>query len=77
VPGVELRSLICRSYPKDALEWQDIRLPGHFAVWLASREADFLHGSFVWAQWDVDEMIELFPKRIEDEHYFLKIALGA
>lgn len=28
--------------------WEDIRLPGHFAVWLASREADFLHGRFVW-----------------------------
>lgn len=33
------------------------RLPGDFAVWLASPEAIFLAGKFVWAQWDVDELL--------------------
>jgi len=32
------------------------KLPGHFCVWLASPEADFLHGKFVWSNWDVDEL---------------------
>jgi hypothetical protein len=26
-------------------------------VWLASDEADFLSGRFLWASWDVDELI--------------------
>jgi hypothetical protein len=33
------------------------RLPGDFAVWLASPEATFLNGKFVWAQWDVNELL--------------------
>jgi len=32
------------------------KLPGNFCVWLASPEAAFLHGRFVWANWDVDEL---------------------
>jgi hypothetical protein len=27
-------------------------------VWLASKEAEFLKGRFVWANWDVEEMIK-------------------
>ena len=34
-------------------------LPGNFAVWLASPEAKFLSGRFVWAEWDVDELLLL------------------
>lgn len=33
-------------------------LPGHFLVWLASPEASFLNGKFVWANWDVEELKE-------------------
>jgi hypothetical protein len=33
-----------------------VALPGHFNVWLASPEAEFLKGKFVWANWDVDEL---------------------
>jgi hypothetical protein len=32
-------------------------LPGNFAVWLASLEAAFLKGKFVWVNWDVDELV--------------------
>ncbi|RVX75117.1 hypothetical protein B0A52_01394 [Exophiala mesophila] len=35
----------------------DINLPAHFHVWLASPEAEFLKGKFVWVNWDVDELI--------------------
>ncbi|KAH6951207.1 hypothetical protein BKA56DRAFT_682264 [Ilyonectria sp. MPI-CAGE-AT-0026] len=31
-------------------------LPAHFAVWAATPEAEFLHGRFAWASWDVEEM---------------------
>ncbi|KAF1981557.1 NAD(P)-binding protein [Aulographum hederae CBS 113979] len=34
----------------------DAYLPGNFSVWLASPEAAFLKGKFLWANWDVDEL---------------------
>ncbi|KAK6411884.1 hypothetical protein LTR95_018039 [Oleoguttula sp. CCFEE 5521] len=41
---------------KDDLEWDDPNLPGQFVVWLASPEADFVRGRFLWAHWDVEEL---------------------
>ncbi|KAK6066052.1 short chain dehydrogenase reductase family protein [Seiridium cupressi] len=32
-------------------------LPGAFLVWLASPEAKFLKGKYVWVNWDVEELI--------------------
>lgn len=43
-----------------------MKLPGDFAVWLASPEANFLNGRFVWAQWDVDELITMKEKLAGD-----------
>ncbi|KAL1864922.1 hypothetical protein VTK73DRAFT_5608 [Phialemonium thermophilum] len=38
-------------------EMQDhVSLPASFIVWLASPEARFLRGKFLWANWDVDEL---------------------
>ncbi|KAI9649432.1 hypothetical protein NHQ30_002008 [Ciborinia camelliae] len=34
----------------------DVSLAASFIVWLASPEARFLKGKFVWANWDVDEL---------------------
>lgn len=34
----------------------DVSLPAAFNVWLASPEARFLKGKFVWCNWDVDEL---------------------
>lgn len=31
-------------------------MPAHFNVWLASAEAKFLKGRFLYANWDVDEL---------------------
>jgi len=45
--------------PEDFFAWEDVELAGDFAVWLASDEAKFLAGKFVWAQWDVDELLTL------------------
>jgi len=42
---------------EDTMDWDDVQLPGAFAVWLASGEAGFLKGRFVWANWDVDELV--------------------
>ncbi|KAI9688757.1 MAG: hypothetical protein M1822_001114 [Bathelium mastoideum] len=34
----------------------DVSLPASFNVWLASPEARFLKGKFLWVNWDVDEL---------------------
>ncbi|KAK3995257.1 putative short chain dehydrogenase reductase [Cladorrhinum sp. PSN332] len=43
-------------YQENATDTAD--LPGHFYVWLASQEAAFLNGKFVWANWDAEELLE-------------------
>ncbi|ETS79368.1 hypothetical protein PFICI_09221 [Pestalotiopsis fici W106-1] len=34
-----------------------VELPAHFLVWLASKEAEFLKDKFVWANWDAQELL--------------------
>ncbi|KAI9692017.1 MAG: hypothetical protein M1820_009592 [Bogoriella megaspora] len=60
---------------EDMMSWDSVDLPGHFAVWLASKEAEFLHGRFVWAHWDVEELKGL-KGRVENEPLFLRFGLG-
>lgn len=51
-------------------------LAGQFAVWAASPEARFLHGRFVWAAWDVDELREgPVRERIDGDVHFLKVGV--
>jgi hypothetical protein len=33
-----------------------VSLPASFCLWLASPEARFLSGKFLWANWDIDEL---------------------
>lgn len=37
-------------------DFELVSLPASFNVWLASPEARFLKGKFLWANWDVDEL---------------------
>jgi hypothetical protein len=32
-------------------------LPAAFCLWLASQESEFLKGRFVWANWNVEELM--------------------
>lgn len=60
--------------PKDALPFDDPSLSGSSAVWLASPEAQFLHGRFIWSFWDVVELITgEIRKKIDEDFNFLKI----
>ncbi|KEF57399.1 uncharacterized protein A1O9_05316 [Exophiala aquamarina CBS 119918] len=34
----------------------NVNLPAFFAVWVASDEAEFLKGRFLWANWDISEL---------------------
>lgn len=45
-----------------------VKLPGEFAVWIAGPEAEFLNGRFVWAEWDVDEIIAMREKVASDQN---------
>jgi hypothetical protein len=47
-------TLNCISLAND--DFSLVNLPAHFTVWLASPEAAFLNGKFVWSNWDVDEL---------------------
>ncbi|KAL8367201.1 hypothetical protein RB599_010279 [Gaeumannomyces hyphopodioides] len=61
--------------PRD-LPFDDAELSGSFAVWAASPEARFLHGRFVWASWDVEELATgPVRKRMEEDHDFLRVGV--
>ncbi|PYI11016.1 hypothetical protein BO78DRAFT_466673 [Aspergillus sclerotiicarbonarius CBS 121057] len=53
-PGWVASSL--NGYQNEAPDSAD--LPGQFYVWLASPEAMFLQGKFVWANWDAQELLQ-------------------
>lgn len=50
----------------DAFSYRIVSLPAHFLLWLASSEARFLNGKFVWANWDVSELKAAAAKLPED-----------
>ncbi len=54
-----------------------VALPADFSVWAASAEASWLHGHFVWAHWDVNELKadKEFMKRLSEENGFLKVGV--
>lgn len=52
----------------------DISLPADFTVWISSSESDFLRSRFVWANWDVSEMIAR-KEEIESNPALLTIGL--
>lgn len=51
-----------------------VELPAHFAVWLAGPDSDFLKGRFLWANWDVEELLANKGK-IEKDRSQLRITL--
>ena len=61
---------------KDAApEADDVALPADFTVWLATSQAEFLRGRFLWANWDVDEMVGMKDK-IESDPLLLAPTIG-
>lgn len=63
-------------YTDQTLPWDEPELPGDFAVWAASPEAKFLHGRFVWASWDVEELKNgELRKRIDEDPWYFKVGI--
>ncbi|KAK6957605.1 hypothetical protein Daesc_000392 [Daldinia eschscholtzii] len=64
-------------FTTETLPWEDVSLPGGFAVWAATPEAEHIHGRFVWAAWDVDELKSGdLGKRLKEDPYFLKFGVN-
>ncbi|KAH7317184.1 short-chain dehydrogenase/reductase [Stachybotrys elegans] len=59
---------------RDSLPWDDEDLPGDYCVWASTPAASFLHGRFVWANWDVEELIQR-KAEIEADEGLLKIGV--
>lgn len=57
-PGA-IETNMTADYPSKEQLREDVALPGAFCVWLASQEAVFLKGRFLWASWDVDELVAM------------------
>jgi hypothetical protein len=44
-----------------------VNLPGHFSVWLSSKEGHAIpSGKYLWAHWDVDELKQRSKELYED-----------
>ncbi|KAH6718979.1 hypothetical protein BKA61DRAFT_713100 [Leptodontidium sp. MPI-SDFR-AT-0119] len=60
---------------ENSQHWDDDNLPAHFAVWATSAEAAVLHGRFVWAAWDVNEILSGdIKKSVESDPDFLTLS---
>ncbi|KAK9243137.1 hypothetical protein V1506DRAFT_405714 [Lipomyces tetrasporus] len=57
-------------------QFDNDELCGAFAVWATTKEAEFLHGRFVWAAWDVEELSTgEVRKRIDEDPYYLRASI--
>ncbi|KAI8675623.1 hypothetical protein NCS57_00464000 [Fusarium keratoplasticum] len=63
-------------YTEETLPWTDSNIPGGFAVWAASPEAQFLHGRFVWSTWDVNDLASgELRSQIDADPWLLKVGV--
>lgn len=49
----------------------DVSLPSGFAVWIASRAAEWVGGRFIWSHWDVDELAKMKDEIMEKNELVL------
>jgi hypothetical protein len=52
--------------PRESLLWDDEKLSAHMALWLTDKETGYLHGRFVWANWDAEELVKMKPLLMMD-----------
>ncbi|KAI9874074.1 MAG: hypothetical protein M1830_010220 [Pleopsidium flavum] len=64
-PGVIKTDMTVKARIRDVI-WDDVELSANFTVWLASHEADFLSGRFLWANWDVEQLKEKKSELVAD-----------
>lgn len=76
-PGVVYTSAVERASGgrgRDLPIWDDPSLAAHMALWLSSPAAAFLHGRFIWANWNADELVARREEILSD-HGLLKVGI--
>lgn len=73
-PGAFYTPGVAANFAQGAVKWDEPDLPAYFALWLSGPESAFLRGRFIWANWDVDELIGL-KERLDKEPSFLTFGL--
>lgn len=76
-PGVIYTSAVERASGgrgRDLPIWDDPSLAAHMALWVSSPAAAFLHGRFIWANWDADELVARREEILSD-HGLLKVGI--
>nr|UPG58745.1 phomoxanthone P [Diaporthe sp.] len=68
-PGSFYTPSVAALYAEDHFQWDDFSLPADFSLWLAGPESGFLNGRYVWAHWDVDELMALKERVVNDPKY--------
>ncbi|KAL7907653.1 hypothetical protein GGI35DRAFT_486714 [Trichoderma velutinum] len=59
------------------LLWDNENLPAALSVWAATPAAAFLHGRFIWSNWDVDELkAGEGSKLIDSDPNYLRIGIS-
>jgi NAD(P)-dependent dehydrogenase (short-subunit alcohol dehydrogenase family) len=66
-PGAVKTAMGKKSGLEGAFPATDVQLSAEFVVWAASAEARFLGGRFAWVNWDIDELVSMKEKIIEED----------
>ncbi|KAK8133583.1 oxidoreductase [Apiospora sp. TS-2023a] len=75
-PGIVDTAMNREAGGVEALGYEDhVSLPAGFMLWLASPEAAFLKGKFLWSNWDVDEL-KARAEEIESSDEFNMTVVG-
>ncbi|KAE9398805.1 short-chain dehydrogenase/reductase [Gymnopus androsaceus JB14] len=76
-PGAHYTEAAAAVFDRNYYNWDEFALPADFSVWAASPEASWLHGRFVWAHWDVDELKadREILRRLKEENGYLKVGV--
>ncbi|RFU76496.1 short-chain dehydrogenase [Trichoderma arundinaceum] len=75
-PGAVATDMGHRAGVIDSMAVTEAALTGDFTAWLASEEASFLAGRFVWVNWDYQQLIDR-KQEILDKNLFKTSLLGA
>ncbi|KAF9078204.1 short-chain dehydrogenase/reductase [Rhodocollybia butyracea] len=76
-PGALYSEGASKNFDRTLLKWDEFALPADFSVWASSPEASWLHGCFVWAHWDVDEMKadREIQKKLAQKNGYMKVGV--
>ena len=74
-PGIVDTHMFRKHQGGPAKAGDDGRLSGHFMLWVASPESEFMRGRYMWANWDVNELKDK-KTQIESDPFLLRPGTG-